>query len=166
MRMATPQQLRDAGVHATLRPSLMIETFEGDWEKEWFTYRPEDWARKTHKLYDSQWQAPAHANLAFEVHSEKPNTLVVGLDTYASEVSLTADTPWQSIVLSPDDFHDAAGDALEDWTGLRELRLGAQDTLRGAMNGEDTRRTLGAEWQGHAPKFRNLRWVTDGQVDE
>jgi cephalosporin-C deacetylase-like acetyl esterase len=166
MRMATPQQLRDAGVHATLRPSLMIETFEGDWEKEWFTYRPEDWARKTHKLYDPQWQAPAHANLAFEVHSEKPNTLVVGLDTYASEVSLTADTPWQSVVLSPDDFHDAAGDALEDWTGLRELRLGAQDTLRGTMNGEDTRRTLGAEWQGHAPKFRNLRWVTDGQVDE
>jgi cephalosporin-C deacetylase-like acetyl esterase len=159
MHIATPEQLHAVGVQPTLKPSLMIETFEGDWEKEWFTYRPEDWARRTHKIYDEQWHAPEQAKLALDVRSDRPNKLVIGVDKYAAEAQLTGASQWQSIVLSSDEFQNAVGAALTDWTDLRELRLGAQDTLRERVDGKDKRLKLGANWQGEAPKFRNLRWV-------
>jgi hypothetical protein len=83
-----PDRLNAAGVRATLKPSLPIETFEGDWEKQWFTDKPEGWARQTHKLYDQQWQAPPQAKLAFEVRSTEWNKLVVGIDGSAAEIQL------------------------------------------------------------------------------
>jgi len=109
VQIVTPEKLKASGVRATLKPSLVIETFEGDWEKEWFTYKPEDWARQTHKLYDEQWQAPPKAKLAFEVRSKKPNKLVIGIDQYAAKAQLIGNSVWQRIVLAQDDFHDAAG---------------------------------------------------------
>lgn len=138
----------------------MIETFEGEWEKAWFTCRFEDWARKTHKLYDPQWHAPAHAKLALEVRSVHPNTLVVGMDQYAAEVSVTGSDTWQYVVLVPADFKNA-GTAMPQWTESKELRLGARETLRSKNNGKEQAVTLGADWQGETPKFRNLRWVTE-----
>jgi len=68
--MVMPEELKAAGVQATLKPSLTIESFKGDWEKEWFTYRPAEWARKTHKIYDPQWAAPEGAKLSLEVRCE------------------------------------------------------------------------------------------------
>lgn len=157
MAMVTPAELRAAGVKATLQPSPMIETFEGDWEKEWFTYKPEEWARKTHKVYDPQWAAPVGAKLALEVRSHKRNKLVVGIDDYAAEVELDGDEDWEEITLSAADFHNANGKALPDWTGIRELRLGAQETLRD--RGRKQTLKLGGAWQGESPAFRNLRWM-------
>ena len=43
MRIASPDQLKADGVQASLKPSQVIETFQGDWEKEWFTYKSEGW---------------------------------------------------------------------------------------------------------------------------
>ncbi|MBL7107614.1 MAG: dienelactone hydrolase family protein [Phycisphaerae bacterium] len=159
MHVATPEQLKAAGIKATLKPSLMIETFEGDWQKEWFTYNIKDWARKTHKVYDDQYKAPEFAKLALEVRAENPNKLVVGLDKYAVEVQLTGGSKWQNIVLSLDDFHSAVGKAMTDWKGLKELRLGAQDRLREKIDGVDKTLQLGGEWKGAKPQFRNLRWI-------
>ena len=161
MHIATPEALQTAGVQATLKPSLMIETFEGDWQKAWFTYRPADWARRTHKVYDDQWKAPTHAKLAVEVRSTNPNTLVVGIDQYGAEVQLAGNSTWQSIVLLQSDFRNAAGDATLEWTGIKELRLGAKETLRSKTRGEAQNLTLGANWQGEKPDFRNLRWTTE-----
>jgi len=161
VQIVTPAQLKASGVRATLKPSLVIETFEGDWEKEWFTYKPEDWARRTHKIYDEQWKAPADAKLAFEVCSAKPNRLVVGIDAYAAEVQLVGHSEWQRIVLTPTDFCNATGDATLEWTGIKELRLGIKETLRSKTNGENQSLTLGANWQGAKPEFRALRWITE-----
>lgn len=161
MQVATPGRLKAAAVRATLKPSLVIETFEGDWEKQWFTYRPEDWARRTHKLYDEQWQAPPSAKLAFEVRSAQPNKLVVGIDQYAAEVQLGGGSKWQRIVLAQGDFRNTAGAATLEWTGIKELRLGARETLRSNENGVQETRVLGDEWQGAKPEFRNLRWITE-----
>ena len=160
MLVATPAQLKEAGVQATTKPSLLIESFEKDWQKEWFTYELTDnWARKTHKLHDPQWQAPAGAKLALEMRCDHPHQLVVGLDDYAAEVRVTGGNDWQSIVLQPADFRNAAGASLADWKGIKELRLGPQETLRGKIDGKEKSVTLGASWQGPKPKFRNLRWV-------
>jgi len=161
MQVATPGQLKAAGVCATEKPSLVIETFEGDWEKEWFTYQPDDWARRTHKIYDEQWKAPADAKLAFEVRSAKPNKLVVGIDQYAAEIQTAGNSDWHPIVLAQSDFRNTAGAATLEWAGIKELRLGAKETLRSKNNGEEQKLTLGANWQGAKPKFRNLHWITE-----
>jgi len=159
MLVATPAQLKAAGVQATVTPSLLIESFEKDWQKEWFTYELTDnWARKTHKLHDPQWQAPVGAKLALEVRCEEPHKLVIGLDDYAAEVRVTDGNDWQSMVLQPADFRNAAGASLTDWNGINELRLGPQETLRGKIDGKEKTVTMGANWQGPEPQFRNLRW--------
>ena len=165
MAVATPAQLEAAGVRATDQPSLMIETFEADWQKEWFTYDLTDnWARKTHKLNDPKWSAPAAAKLALEVRSRQPNKLAIGVDGYAVEVELRGGDEWQSIDLVPLDFHDASGKALSDWRNLKELRLGAKETLRSKTSGGEKKLNRGADWQGPKPDFRNLRWIKLGEA--
>ena len=140
---------------------MTIESFESDWEKQWFTYRPQEWGRKTHKIYDEQWKAPDGAKLAIEVCSEKSNTSVIGIDQYAVEVELKGGSEWQSIVLVPNDFKDAAGAVLTNWNGIRELRLVANDTLNKKVDGKNKSMKLGASWKGAKPKFRNLRWIVE-----
>jgi cephalosporin-C deacetylase-like acetyl esterase len=159
MLTATPDQLKAAGVRPALMPSLVIESFDGDWEKEWFTYKPEQWARKTHKLHDAQWQAPAGAKLALEVLSEEPNKLIVGMDACAAEIDLTGGGTWQTLVLSENDFKDASGAVRSDWSKIRELRLAAKDRLVSRKDGKEQVVLLGAAWNGPDPKFRNLRWM-------
>jgi len=159
MHIASPDELKASAVKATMEPSLTIETFEGDWEKEWFTYKPEFWSRKTHKLYDDKWKAPENAKLAFEVRSVEPNKMVVGIDKYATEILLKGGSEWQRIVLSAYDFQNALGEELTGWTGIMELRLGTKETLREKIDFENKKLDLGAEWTGEKPEFRNLRWI-------
>lgn len=163
MHTATPEELKSVGVKATLKSTLVIESFEDGWEKEWFTYRPVDWARRTHKLYDPRWAAPRGAKLAFEVLSENPNKLVVGLDDHAVELDLAGAAGWQAFLLSASDFKDAAGAAMTGWPGVRQLRLAARDRLASKKYGKERVLQLGAAWQGPDPKFRNLRWVVAGK---
>jgi hypothetical protein len=157
--MVTPKELNAAGVKATLEPSRLVETFVGDWEKEWFTYRPEEWARSTHKLYDPQWAAQANGTLAVEVRSEKPNSLVVRIDDFAAEASLRGGNGWQQVELTLTDFLNALGESRQDWGGIMELRLGAKETIRSRKKGEEKRRTVGADWVGAKPEFRSLQWI-------
>ena len=161
VQVATSEQLKVAGVKATMKPSLVIETFKGDWQKEWFTYKPEFWSIKTHKIYDDKWKAPENARLAFEVRSVKPNKMVVGIDNYASELQLDGGTEWQQVVLSAKDFKNAKGESLPNWNGIMELRLGTQETLREKIDFENKKVDMGAEWTGEKPEFRNLRWLSN-----
>jgi hypothetical protein len=146
-------------VKATMQPSLMIEAFDDDWQKEWFDYRMTDWSRSTHKVYDPRWAAPEAATLALEVRSEQPNTLVITIEDEAAEVPLPGGPEWQSIVLSLADFTDATGDPLSSWNGIKVLRLCAEETLREKVEGEGKTRKVGGPWKGPDPEFRNLRWV-------
>jgi hypothetical protein len=159
LQQVTPAALQSAGVKATLQPSRVIETFGPGWEKEWFTYRPEDWARRTHKVNDPQWAAPEDARLALGVRSEEANDLVVGLDDSAALVRLTGGKAWQEIVLKPSDFRNATGEARTDWAGLMELRLGSQETLRAGSGETRQSHGLGSAWSGPKPDFSRLRWL-------
>ena len=159
MFMATADELKAAGVQPTRKTSLMIETFDEDWEKEWFTYNPAEWGRRTHKVYDDLWKAPAGAKLAVDVRAQQANKLVVGIDSHAAEVELAGSGEWQQIILSLADFRNAKRVALTDWNGIRELRLGATNTLRDKVDGKDISLKLGAPWKGPNPEFRNLRWI-------
>ena len=162
--IATADQLQAAGVKATAPPTRLIEDFASGWEKAWFTYDANAlWGRRTHKIYGERWPAPPLARLALEIRSAQANQLVVGLDNYAAVIRLAGGAEWQSIHLAPADFRNAAGASLEQWQGIRELRLVATERLTVRTGGRDQRVTVGAEWQGPPPQFQNLRWSADDE---
>jgi len=163
MSMATPEQIKEAGAKATRKPTPVIEDFQGDWRKEWFVYSndPENWQRKTHKVYDDVYKAPVSARLALEVRTVQPNKLLIGLDKSAAEVELKGGTQWQKLVLSPSDFKDAEGKKRMDWRGIKELRLGHEERLR-PKAGKPVK--LGGAWKGAPPAFRKLHWLSQNQT--
>lgn len=158
LRVATVEQLASAGTKATLSPSRLIEDFESDWEKEWFTYRPAEWARTTNKLNADVWKAPPGALLSLSVQAAERNKLVVLLDDYAAEVQIAGDGQWQQIVLRPGDFRNFGGEALADWSDVRQLKLSPAEYLRPGRGQSGQPRRVGANWKGASPQFRDLRW--------
>ena len=163
VELVGPEQLQAAGVKPGLEADLLIEDFEGDWRKEWFTYQPQDWSLRTHKIYHPLWAAPEGATLSIEVLSESPNQLVLGIDSHAAAVPLEGSPEWQTVTLSPSDLLDAGEQPLENWKTIGELRLLATEHLRGGPRDAPVTRQVGGAWQGAPPKFRNLRWVVDDE---
>jgi hypothetical protein len=158
LRTATAAELRSAGMRATRPRSLLIEDFGTDWEKEWFTYRPEEWSRATHKIHDETWKAPDNAALALEVLADERNTLVVLIDGYAAEIPLHGDGQWQEIILTAGDFRDLAGASLPGWETVKQLKLSAAERLQPKRGEKREARIVGKNWRGERPQFRNLRW--------
>ena len=158
LAIASPRELKRAKTRPALKPRHLIEDFTGDWEKEWFTYRPAEWARTTHKLNEEIWKAPAGATLSLEARSTEPNTLVVLLDGHAAEVKLKGGDDWQSVDLPPADFLDADGSPLPDWSGARRLKLSHAEHLRPKRGDKSKPRRVGKNWVGAPPEFRNLGW--------
>ena len=160
MQIASVEKLQVTGTVATLKPSSLIEDFTGDWRKEWFSYKPEKWGIKTHKVYDGKWSAPNEAKISFEVRAAQANTLVVGVDSHASEVRLEGKGKWQAIELSPTDFKDAEAKPLANWTGIKQFRLDDTERLRPPRGSKAKAKLIGTAWKGKPPEFRNLRWKT------
>lgn len=158
LQTVTPDQLKAAGVRPSLKQQNLIESFEEGWEKEWFTYRPKEWTRTTHKIYDPSWKAPTNARLTLKVQSDAPNTLVVRIDHHATEVNLSGGGHWQGVTFQPKDFHDVDGNPLTSWEGIGRLTLSPKETLRPGRGSETPPKTLGATWNGPRPTFQNLRW--------
>ena len=52
-----------------------------------------------------------------------PNKIIVGLDSYVTEVSLTGDNSWQGVKLSISDFKNIEMKSKNAWSELRQLRL-------------------------------------------
>ncbi len=157
IQLVDAEDLQAAGVKEVLRPSSMIETFEGDWEKEWFTYSNDGWGIRTHKVYHPIWAASKDAKLSFEILATEPNRFVVGLDEYAAEVSVGGGENWEAVTISASDFLSAEHESLESWENLMELRFLAKENLRAKEKG-GMPRVVGGNWNGVAPKFRNLQW--------
>ena len=159
MQVITPRALKDAKVVATMKQNLVIEDFKDDWKKEWFSYNKSKWGIRTHKIYDSVWVAPKGANLYFEVKAEMPNKMIVGLDSYVTEVSLTGNNSWQGVKLSVSDFKNIEMKSKNTWSEFRQLRLDDVEQQRPPKGSRVSPRTLGASWKGAAPEFRYLRWL-------
>ena len=157
LKIVKPEELKSAGVKSTLKLSKVIETFKGDWKKEWFNPRSDGWRLKTHKVYHPMWAAPEGAKLSIQVRSAEPNKLVVGIDGYAAVADVRGGSQWSTITLSPSDFKDAGENPMESWKGVKELRLVDVEHLRGAKGTKP--RLVGSRWKGSDPEFRNLRWV-------
>jgi hypothetical protein len=159
LRMVSPDALKAADVRATLRPSLLIESFEDGWEKEWFTYKPNEWARATHKVYDESYKPPERASLALEVLADESNALVILLDEMAAEVQLDGGDKWQKFVLNPNDFRNLEGEALSSFSSIMRLKLSPSERLKPKRGSSKEPRIVRAKWRGAKPQFRHLRWV-------
>jgi hypothetical protein len=161
MQVASVEKLKASGTVSSLKPSLQIEDFQGDWQKEWFNYKPEKWGVKTHKVYDPQWAAPEGAKISFEVRATQANVLVVGVDGHANEVRLQGKGKWQEVKLSPTDFNDAEGKPLANWKGIMEFRLDDTERLRPPRGSKAKPKLIGTAWKGKPPEFRNLHWTLE-----
>jgi acetyl esterase/lipase len=159
LAITSSDQLKAAGVKATLKPTQLIEAFQPGWQQEWFTYRhaPDGWRQNTHKLYHDMYKAPPHARLVLNVTAPAGKKLVLGLDKYAAELPLGGGHENRTIYLEPSDFLDVDKKPLPGWDGLRELRITDTETLR---DGQKTRK-VGAPWQGPGPKLHSLSWSTN-----
>lgn len=155
--ITSPQDLKSAGVKASLKNSTIIESFSGDWQKEWFSYRPTIWPIKTHKLYNPQWAAPENARLSIDIQTQQANTLIIGLDSHISATELKGGAEWQTIILTPADFKNIQGLTRVDWKNIKELRLSDLETLRDRK--KNITQTFGKSWKGPKPSFRNLKWL-------
>lgn len=157
----TPSELASAGAKATLEPSVVIEDFRGNWQAEWFTYRPNEWPRSTNKLADQMYKAPAGAKLAFEVQCAKANKLVVVIDKNGAEVDLTGGESWQEVVLAAPAFQDVTGEPMAGWDDAKLLQLTGLVRIKPARGVDAPIKKYGGRWDGPPPRFRNLRWVVD-----
>ena len=163
IRKVAAEELTEANVMPTLTSTSMIEPFDEGWQKEWFSYRPDEWARTTHKLNDPMWKAHEGAALSFEVRADEPNDLVIVIDEYASIVKLTGGSEWQTVQLSPSDFRSYSDTPLTGWQGVRRLTLSSGEFLKPGRGESGERRRIGSSWNGQPPEFRTLQWVTDRQ---
>ncbi len=161
LQTATPEMLQAAKVRPTLKTSTLIESFQPGWQGEWFAFieeAPGDWARHTHKLNSEEWKAPTNASLVLDALSAQANKLVVQLDDFGAQVELKGGDRWQTVSLSASDFHDATGAVLPGWKLFGDLVLADLARLETSKDEKKQTATLGAQWQGPAPEFRNLRW--------
>lgn len=157
---ASPEILQAARVKPALKVSRLIESFASGWQGDWYTYNESgEWPRRTHKLHTSEWPPSPGGRLVVEVRSAQPNKLVVQLDDYAAQADLKGGGEWQTVSFAAVDFHDATGAVLPEWSLFGELALADAATLEADKNGKKESISLGAAWQGPAPKFRNLRWL-------
>ena len=161
LEMASPQELATSNVRATMKPSLLLENFRGDWEKSWFRYRSDQWTMMTNRLNALDAEAPAQANLSIQVRAVKPNKLVLLLDEYATVVNIAGDNQWQTLQFKPSDFVDYDDQPLGRWNDVRQLKLSPAEHLRPGRGQSGQPKLIGAHWKGTPPQFAQLRWVVD-----
>ena len=147
LRMVGADELKAAGVKATVKSDLVIEDFQDDWEQEWFTSRAN--RLKTFKLSSPRFQAPANSQLALEVQADKKGRMQLILErekkSYSYAIGLNKESGWQQVVLSPSDFKDKDGESPKDWSNL------------------DIVISLPGGWQWPDLKMRELKWIRNKQ---
>ena len=152
------KELVAAGVKPVVKPTRLIESFGPNWQHEWFTYKPNEWARTTNKLRDDAYRTRGKVNLAIDVQSNEANQLVVLIDGHAAEVSLSGGEQWQTVTFEPADFKNYDNEGLADFVGVRQLKLSPAERLRPKRGNKGPGRIVGRNWRGADPVFRNLRW--------
>lgn len=167
MNVVPASELQKHQVEPSLHPSLAIEDFQSDWERDWFSYRKQPWSRTTHKLNCEIWKGPDNAVLCLDVRTERSRSLVIRLDDFATEIELHQPGTWHAIRLEPSDFADVSGQSLTHWRECKQLELAGQVTLRSPSTPGSQPvppRILGQPWLGPPPDLRNLRWEVSTEI--
>lgn len=166
-----PDALEKAGVTATPCRLRLIDDFAHGW-RDWYRLsadNPHHWFYSTRKLIDPTWMGPQEARLSVEVvTSEADNQIAVGLetntwqgytgrqkDTFLAVVNLPA-AGKNAVVLSPSDFKNAKGQAINNWDEITELFFTPVNKAKPDIKNQ---------WIGNPPTLANLRWE-GGEIDK
>jgi hypothetical protein len=124
MIMKTGQELRAAGTKATLQPTHVIESFDGNWEKTWIFSRDGAWPTESWCFNDERVLIPQYGKIILDVKCENPNKLKVGVGDYVAgyytaEFTLKGGMVSERIEIYPFDLRNTKGkDPLMDWKNL------------------------------------------------
>ena len=161
VQLIDAEQLRDAQIVPTLRPTPIIESFDDGWQSDWFRYRDEPWRWTTNKIHSPIYRADGASRLLLRVRSDRPNRMAVRLDDHAAEIRLRGDGTSETHMLSPSDFLDAAKQPRADFGNLRSLTLAATERLRPGPGKSGSSRVVGGRWDGPPPTLEGLRWTNE-----
>ncbi len=171
LHIASPIMLRQSGVKATDRPSLLIDDFRRGFH-DWYVLQrgnPHHWQYWTRKITDPKWRGPAGARLSLELEVARDNALVFIViqnewrgyrgrrKTYVAARELKGSDSRQTVVLSCRDFvAEGDGSRLGSWGQIDRLGLRAYHEISTAGK----TKLLGSKsWRGPQPELRELRWV-------
>ena len=157
--MISPSELKQSKVITSMQPLKVIEDFKDDWKKEWFTYKPQKWGLRTHKIYSPVWKPSPNDKLYVEIRSSSANKMAVSIDGFGSEIKLPGSNIWKEFQFPASAFTNAQFSSLKSWEGIKELRFDDVIDLRPPKGSKVKNRRLGTTWNGDEPEFRNLRWV-------
>ena len=92
-----PKPLAEAGCRAVLEPTPLIEAFQGDWRKQWFTHSASGWAMRANKLNDPLWKAPENATLVLQARLiTRPSAVKLVVSSSEAATMLVVMPAWQS----------------------------------------------------------------------
>ena len=146
VQKVSSSDLKKNKIKCSLKSSLVIESFDGDWEKNWFRYDLMNWDITTHKFFDKRWKPLKMLQLKVSVRSEKMNKFFVIInEKFVCELKLKGGNRWEDFILDLSDFKNDLGEILKDWDQIKSFELSISK--------------YGNKWCGEKPEFRNLRWI-------
>ncbi len=144
MEQIPASKLMEEGVKATAKTTTVIEDFDADWQKEWYTKSQNYWGRKTHKLRNSKYKAPnKNVKMALKVQSDEPNNIKLAMDNFTAKVDLPGGANSQTHFLSLEEFKNKEGESPSSW----------DDVLVFSIDASNYR-----SWKGDPPVFKSLHW--------
>jgi hypothetical protein len=172
--MYFPEELKEAGVKATDKPTRMIDDFARGWH-DWYRLEwgnPHVWNATTRKLKDPKWRGPADAKLVFDVKCPKDNTIVVIADlnqwgvypekpggSYLAGKTLKGSPDWQTVSIGLEEMMPAKKDcppAMTTWDTVTELSFRSRGTF--LQDGKEVKFGEASPGWSEPREFRNLRW--------
>jgi len=166
LTILTSEDIKELAPLASLKPSLVVESFGESWKQDWFTYDPANyWSYKTNKLYSPLYQAPNdNAKLSLALVSKEANTLALRIDQHVAEYKLEGSEEVQTVTLSCRDFKNAAKEPMKSWKSIRQLELAPIINISSRFNhngivSTERLRVGSQNWKGEEPAFQELKWV-------
>ncbi len=173
LHIASPEELRSAGVRAADGPSLVIDDF-GRGMIDWYVLNPGNphhWEYWTRKITDPKWHGPEGAELRVDLVVPQDNTLVIVAQenewrryrgrrrTYVAQKQLAGSGQVRCVGLGLDDFEcPDDGAKLARWDQLDQLALCPYYNVEG-RGSESSARIGGDRWKGEPPRLVRLQWA-------
>lgn len=160
-----PQDLSDAGIVATARPTSLIDDFQRGF-RDWYLLNAGNLAHQqlwTRKVTDPLYRGRDDARLKLTLKMRETNRLTIVVQqnewrnyrgprkTFACELEVPGADGEQSVFLAAHDF-EASDGSRPAWDQVDQLGICAQYTVHG-----ETPRPA-RRWAGPAPEFRRVEW--------
>ena len=146
MIMKSNDELRAAGTKATGSVSTIVESFDKQWEKNWYFPRGGRLPMESWCLNDQSVAIPEYGKLVIKVKSQEQNRLRVGINDYkagdySAEFTLKGGDAVETIEVYPFMLNKKEGGCMSDWQDVPRSRI-----------------ALGAagRWQGIQPEFKQI----------